>query len=371
MVTEAVLSSSPAPEVRSPFLTGTNIQFAWDSTSLELLKRCPRLYQYVMIEGWQPRGEAIHLRFGIEYHQALHDYEVYKSLDLNHDEAVHATVKELLIRIRDWDPNPHTESEEKKSKKNLLRTVVWYLEKFKDDAAKTVMLQAPVCPTCDGSGFSTSGTGYGDVCGTCGGQKFTGPPKPAIEVSFRFELDWGPEEGLKIEPVEDGVRIASSQPYLLSGHLDRVVNYLGGLFVMDRKTSVYSLTTYYFNQYHPHNQMSLYTLAGKVVLESPIRGVIIDAAHVHEDYSDFQRGVTYRTQDQIDEWLDDLRYWLSEAERYATEGRWPMNDTACDKYGGCKFREICQKSPKARPTFLKNDFTQLPQEERWNPLKPR
>lgn len=27
------------------------------------------------------------------------------------------------------------------------------------------------CPECKGSGFSGQGSGYGDVCGECGGQK--------------------------------------------------------------------------------------------------------------------------------------------------------------------------------------------------------
>jgi len=312
-------------EAQSCFLSSTHIQFAWDSTSLELFKRCPRLYQYTMIEGWQPKGEGIHLRFGIEYHQALHDYETYKTMELNHDEAVHSTVKSLLSRIYDWDPDPITLSEQKKTKANLLRTIVWYLDKFKDDPAKTVILDNG---------------------------------KPALEVSFRFELDWGPMSG-----VEDGGVIydgaggqmdvveTTAQPYLLSGHLDRIVDYLDGLYVMDRKTSASTLTPYYFAQYQPHNQMSLYALAGKVVLESPIRGVIIDGAQIAEDYSAFQRGVTYRTQDQLDEWLGDLHFLFAQAEDFAAEGYWPMNDTACNNFGGCRFRDVCSKDPAVRDRF--------------------
>lgn len=36
------------------------------------------------------------------------------------------------------------------------------------------------CPQCEGSGFSGQGTGYGDVCGECGGQR---------EVSVRVPTD--------------------------------------------------------------------------------------------------------------------------------------------------------------------------------------
>ena len=44
----------------SPFLPGTKIQYAWDSTSLGWLKTCPSLYFYHMIEGWRMKGGRYH-----------------------------------------------------------------------------------------------------------------------------------------------------------------------------------------------------------------------------------------------------------------------------------------------------------------------
>jgi hypothetical protein len=51
-----------ADTVQSPFLPGTKIQFAIDSTSLGYLKTCPRLYEYIMIEGWSPKDDSVHLQ---------------------------------------------------------------------------------------------------------------------------------------------------------------------------------------------------------------------------------------------------------------------------------------------------------------------
>ena len=325
----------PKPEAPSPFLPGTNIQFAWDSTSLGYFKTCPRLYQYQMIEGWQPKGENIHLRYGIEYHKALEDYEDLRaSLGSSHDNAVKDTIQMLLERIHDWDPDPNLKkrSEAIKSKESLVRTVIWYLDQFENDPAQTVTLQNG---------------------------------KPAMEVSFRFELEYGPR-GLEAYQMQD--ELLGSQPYLLCGHLDRLVTFQDQLFVMDRKTTTTTPSEFYFNQYEPHNQMTLYTLASQVIFEQPIRGVIIDVAQIAVGFSRFVRGITYRTPDQITEWLQDLRYHLGQAERYATEGYWPQNDTACDKFGGCKFREICSKSPQVREAFLKSNFEKA---EPWNPLKVR
>jgi hypothetical protein len=310
-------------EAPSPFLSGTKVQYAWDSTSLGWLKTCPRLYYYNQIEGWRSREESVHLRFGIEYHKALQDYDTERAAGIGHDDAVHDVVRELLLRTWEWKSDHNT-----KNRDFLVRTVIWYLDKFENDPAETFIMENG---------------------------------KPAVEVSFRFELDYGPQARS-----DDGT--VADQPYLLCGHLDRVVNFSGELYVMDRKTTGSTPSPYYFNQFEPNNQMTLYTLASQVVFQAPIRGVIIDAAQIGVGFSRFTRGFTYRTPDQIEEWLGDLRYWLRLAESFATEGHWPMNDTACDKFGGCKFREICSKSPQVREQFLKGNFDRS---EPWNPLKTR
>ena len=318
----------------SPFLPGTNLQYAWDSTSLSYFKRCPRLYYYKMIEGWDEKDESIHLRFGIEYHDALRIYEENKAAGMNHDEALHEAVYSLIVRIDDWNPDRESKAGKNKNPETLLRTVIWYLDEHEDDEAKTLVWS-------DGS--------------------------PAVEQSFRFELDWSP-------PMERHKgRILPDQPYVLCGHLDKIVTFMDQRFVMDHKTTTWFLGPRYFNAFEPDNQMTLYALASKVVLHSdhPVRGIIIDAARIEPDKSSFARGITYRSPDQLSEWVNDLRHWLNLAERYAAEGYWPQNDTACDKYGGCKFREICSKSPKVRQRFLEGNFVKQTEEEKWNPLRKR
>jgi len=272
---------------------------------------------------------------------------------VKHEDAIHDTVRALHSRVFDWSVDRNSRAGRYKNRETIVALVIDYLDHFVDDPAETFILD-------------------------------TG--EPAVEVSFRFELDWGPQTYLQVEDYTiqpgainmvnaDGspnVRIPNDQPYLLCGHLDRVVNFNDELYVMDRKTSISTLSSYYFNQWTPNNQMTLYTLAGKTVLHSPIKGVIIDAAQVLlEKPNAFQRGFTYRTEDQLTEWLQDLRFWLHQAETFATANYWPQNDTACDKFGGCKFREVCSKSPQVREQYLKASFDKLEDSEKWNPLKAR
>jgi len=291
-----------------------------------------------MIDGWGQRDESIHLRFGIEYHSALQDYAVARASGTAHEAAIRETVRLLHARVYDWLPDRNSRAGKYKNRETIVGIVIDYLDHFIDDPAETFILD-------DG--------------------------RPAVELSFRFELPWGPQAPTKsLEQLEDGTPWA--QPYLLSGHLDRVVNFADSLYVMDRKTSLSTLSGYYFNQWSPNNQMTLYTLAGKIMLNSPIKGVIIDAAQVLlEKPNAFQRGFTYRTDDQLDEWLIDLRYWLHNAETYAVNNYWPQNDTACDKFGGCKFREVCSRSPQVREQYLKASFDKLEDSEKWNPLRAR
>lgn len=305
----------------SPFFSGTLVQYAWDSTSLGWLKECPRKYQYHMLDGWVGRGESIHLEFGILYHEALEHYELYRFNGFDHDGALHLVVKDTLHRTwrdgKPWRGAKDLSPDDKaslKCRENLIRTIVWYLDKFQNDPAKTRM-------------HPISG-------------------KPMTELHFQFEIDGG---------------------YTLCGYLDRIVTFQEQPFVMDRKTTTSTLGSYYFDQYDPDNQMSLYTVASQVAFHTPVKGVIVDAAQIAVGFSRFVRSFVFKTSDQIDEWMRDLQMWLRQALIYAEIGYWPMNDKSCHKYGGCPFREICSKSPSVREKFLETSF----ERRAWNPLIPR
>ena len=319
----------------SPF-SSPGVQFAWDSTSLGLYKECPRKYYYAMICGWRRPGPSVHLDFGGLYHSALGWYDHKKAEGFDHETALHSTVTWLMLETwtHERDENglriPGTGrpldwgDETTKNRYTLVRSVIWYLEHFSMDPAKTLILENG---------------------------------KPAVELSFRFDAGEG---------------------RLLCGHLDRVVEYNGAKFVMDRKTSGSTISSYYFDKYAPDNQMSLYTLAGQMILQSPVAGVVIDAVQIAVNFSRFERGMTYRSAEQLEEWLHDFHVWADRAnmdgegafqheapeeqERYFIQ-----NDKSCHVYGGCQFRDICSSSPRVRQTFLESNY----ERREWNPLIPR
>lgn len=314
-MSDALMREGPLddePVVPSPFIPGTNIQFAWDSTAIDAVKQCGEKHRFRR-EGWRPKGDNVHLRFGHEYHRALQDYEILKAEGFNHRDSMMDVVRQLLFRIADWDPD-----HKQKNRETLVRSVVWYLEKFKDDPAKTWIM--------------SNG-------------------KPAVEVTFAFELDFGP---------------TPDQPYVLCGKLDRIVVFNDDLFVMDRKTTS-ALGPTFAERFTPDNQMTLYTLAGKRIFMAPIKGVIVDGCQPLVGGTNFERHIVYRTEEQIQEWLIDLDYWLTQANWWVKTNYFPHNDTSCHKFSGCEYRGLCGKSPQVRDRFLKSTFEQ---EEPWNPLNP-
>lgn len=345
-----------SPPGISSFIPGTTLQFAWDSTSLGYLKRCPRLYQLTIVEGWRRKGNhgSVHLDFGGWYHSALELYDRLRAEGQGHEDALQDVVHETLLwtwtdremEQREDGPSdqevagtgrPWDSEHNLKTRGTLVRSVVWYLEQFRDDPAKTIIL--------------ANG-------------------KPAVELSFRMETEWFPTVDRKVV-LDNGLSATETRnwdsPYILCGHLDRVVEFCGANYVMDRKTTTTTISANFFSAYNPDNQMSLYTLASRVIYQSPVKGVIIDGAQIAVGFSRFERGFTYRTESQTEEWLDNTREWLRLNEAFSAADFWPMNDTACHQYGGCTFRGICSKSPEVRQQFLETDF----ETRFWNPLIAR
>jgi len=297
------------------------LQTAWDATSIDLLKQCPRKYQLSMLYGYVTNEENIHLKFGILYHQAIEQYHKYRHLGESHDAAVIRVVHSALIYTwndklnRPWDSDHPN-----KNRFTLIRSIVWYFEQYKDDPVETLVIDK----------------------------------SPAVELSFSYQT---------------ATLASTGEPYILCGHLDRLGSVAGQIFGLDAKTTKYAVQSDDFAAfYSPDNQMSMYAFAGKIIYHTQVHGMIVDAAQVGAGFTRFRRVFAPRTEGQLLEWYDELmQYWLPQAEAFAFANRWPMNETSCGRYGGCPFRGICGKDPAARDVWLKASF----KHREWDPLKTR
>lgn len=295
------------------------LQFAWDATSIELAQTCLRKYYYRMIENIVPRSESVHLIFGQIYATALEHFYLHRAQGASIDEALRLVVREALVSS--WDQTtaePRAFDHAAKTRANLIRTIVWYVDQFAEESE---------------SGIQTHILSSG---------------RPAVELSFTLEV---------------------SDELLFCGHIDRVVNYGGALYWMDQKTTSYTITPRFFDQFKPHNQFYLYTWAGQTILQSPVRGGIIDAAQIAVGFSRFERSPITVTKSQLSEWLESA-LWTIETARQATAlHQFPMNLASCGNYGGCPYRTLCSRCPSVRDKFIEGDYVVA--DKPWDPLTPR
>lgn len=302
-------------------------QFAWDSTSLGTFIACPRKYQYSMLEGWTAELRSVHLEFGGHYAKALERFHKLRARDISYEDSVREVLRQLLFDTWEYpkDENGMTITEggapadwlhNTKTRDTLVRSVIWYLDQFKDDPMETVILA------------------NGEA---------------AVEYSFSFDLTDG---------------------FVYCGHIDRLVHYGEDkdIYVQDQKTSGSTVTAKYFEGYSPDIQMTGYTLAGSIIFSLPVKGVVIDAAQIAVGFTRFERGFVQRHHTQLEEFREEALHYIREAEACHSSGYYPMRRTSCGNYGGCEFRKVCSMQPRLRRQMLEGNFKKR---VRWDPLARR
>jgi hypothetical protein len=342
-----------------------NLQLYLDSTSLGDFKSCAQLYKYRIIDGYSSPYSSTDLFFGILFHSATEVYERSRASGIPHDESVIDALRHAVMAT--WDnekKRPWTSDVTDKSRNTLLRTIVWYLDTFKDENLKTV-----VFPNGDpavevsfrfDTGIRTEAKFECPVCFGAGAAKISGARKSEDspgDIEFTIE-----------QCTECNGTGAVGEPFYLCGHLDRVVYWNSELWIMDKKTTRYALDDNYFRQFSPDNQMSLYSVAGAVTLESEVGGLIIDGCQVLVTGSRFRRKTIPRSPEQLEEWLVSLKHWLHWLEYCAKNDYWPQNERSCG-YGNrqCQFRPVCSSDPSTRQEMLDGMYVR----RTWDPLIPR
>lgn len=293
----------------------SGFQYAWDSTSLSTFAACPRKYFYSNLQGWTSELRSVHLIFGGHYATALEHFHKHRAAGVSYDDALRMVVREALVAT--WDAErgaPQDWMHNTKTRDTLIRSIVWYLEHYKDDPMQTVILS-------DG--------------------------RAAVEYSFSVDL---------------------SDEYVYCGHIDRLVTYGDAIMVQDQKTTGSSITPRFFENFSPDYQMTGYTWAGQIIFNMPVKGVVIDAAYVAVGFTDFARQPITRSERQLEEFRLEALHYIGLAKQCHESGYYPMNRTACGNYGGCEFRRVCSAVPGIRENLLNGNFKKR---DRWDPIKRR
>lgn len=347
------------------------LQTAWDSVSFGALMKCPRYYQYTIIDGIQQ--EKIDFEFG---RLAASGFELYKKSRLeNHNK------EQAMIRVIDWALMETWNEDGTQAMGEWVEA--WHCDGLQP--YKNAKNNRAICPHAHKGAFEL-GAGP-KACALCGSSTTTSlqyvPESPKKNrVSLLRALTWWMLD--QPEELEDGVHpyvfpdgtvavehsftlpfprsTPSGVQYTLSGHLDDISEFGLEHYIADNKTTGTAMAKAIAG-YSPHYQMDTYDVVGSILWPDLIDGIMLDMTQLLTDGAKYGRSFLRKTEGLREEHWKTLDYYLEMAERYAAENYWPMNKAAC---WNCPFASICSIDPGQRHLFLRD----MPRRE-WNPLIPR
>ena len=171
--------------------------------------------------------------------------------------------------------------------------------------------------------------------------------KRAIEVNFA--------EPLLISHPQTG------DPLIYCGRLDAILNYGGGRYITDEKTTT-QLGASWSRQWDLRSQFTGYAWGARQI-GIRVDGALVRGVSILKTKYDTQQAISYRPDWIIDRWYKEMLIWVQRLVECYTSGVWLHNfDHACSEYGGCQFREAC--STQDETPWIETYF----ERREWNPL---
>lgn len=284
-----------------------------DSTLRASFVSCPQKFFLEYVSHWKPKTPSVHLHAGGAFAKALEVARIAFFKDRRPaDEAVALGLQALLETYGSFECPPDSA----KSCERMLGALAYYFDQYGLETDNATPIELP------------------------GG---------ATGVEFSFA-----------EPI-DVLHPETGDPILYCGRMDQIVNYAGGVFGEDDKTTS-SLGASWSQQWDLRSQFTGYTWACQRA-GIPLQGFLVRGIAILKTKFDTQQALTYRPAWMIERWYNQLNRDVRRMIECWKEGYWDYNlDGACTEYGGCTFRKVClAQNPKA---WLETDF----ERREWSPL---
>lgn len=285
----------------------------FDSSMVDELKSCETKYNLTYQEEWKPKGLSVHLHAGASFAHALeHTRKAYYVEGLSEDTAIARGLAALIQYYGDYE----CPSDSAKSCERMCGAFEFYWANYPltDEQNEPIKLS-------DG--------------------------RRAIEFSFAEPL-----------PITHPV---SGNPLLYVGRMDAINAYAGGAYITDEKTTT-QLGASWSRQWDLRAQFTGYTWACQ---KAGVRvdGCIVRGVSILKTKYETQQAITYRPQWMVDQWYEELLFWLERAKlAWASRSYLHNFGHSCAEYGGCQYRQVCTSQDKA--TWLDTYF----ERRHWNPL---
>lgn len=284
----------------------------FDSSMLGSFKKCPEDFNKSYMQHWKPKELSVHLHAGKAYASGMEVTRKAFYIDgQDSDTSIALGLGELLKVYGDFE----CPADSAKSAERMAGAFEFYFDNY------------PLSHT--------------DFVPILAGEK------RGIEFNF--------VEPLPILHPETG------NPLLYCGRLDALVNYAGGIYIMDEKTTS-SLGASWGRQWDLRAQFTGYAWGCKRA-GIKVEGAIIRGVSILKTKYETQQPITYRPEWQIERWYSEMLEWIEDIQLCWERKRWKHNlDHACAEYGGCAFTRCCL-SQDEKP-WLETYFSK----RRWDPI---
>jgi hypothetical protein len=284
-----------------------------DASLLAAFKSCPELCNKGYIQHWKSKVPSVHLHAGGAFAAGM---EAARSAYYVRELSAEAAILEGRVRLADFYGDFATPTDSAKTKDRMLGAFDFYFAHYPLDRTVNEPIVLP------------------------GGKR-------GIELSFA--------EPLPIPHPESG------EPLIYVGRADAILNFAGGRFITDEKTTT-QLGASWSKQWDLRSQFTGYCwLARKASI--PVTGALIRGVSILKTKYETQQAVTYRDEWITERWYREMLLWVEDLVRCYKTGQWRHNfDHACADFGGCGFRSCCASHDET--PWLTTHF----ERRQWNPL---
>lgn len=319
----------------------------FDSSIIATLKSCEKKFFNEYIQHWKPKDQSVHLHAGASFAKGLEVardafYTGHAQHFINTKDTRDGTEHKEWIR----QPLPQLLGDAETSIALGLQALLESYGAFEcpEDSAKSASRMAGAYEFY----FSNYPLRLDEEA------PITLPGgKRGIEFSFAHPIEL-PEGGFLLHP-------ETKDPLLYVGRMDMLMNFAGGIFLEDDKTTS-QLGPTWSRQWDLRSQFTGYAW-GCQKSGIHVDGAVVRGVSILKTKYDTQQAVSYRPEWQIDRWYSELILWIQRAINAYKSGIYLHNlDHSCAEYGGCSFRQACSSEDEA--PWLDINF----ERREWNPL---
>lgn len=286
-----------------------------DSSLISHFRACPHKAFRESFEHWKPKQRSIHLHAGGAFARGI---EVARLAFYAEGRPVDQAVARGLQALVEAYGNFECPADSAKSLERMMGAFEFYFDQYPLDKDTATPATLP------------------------GGRR-------GIEFFF-------------VEPI-DVTHPVTGEPLLYCGRFDAIMDYAGGVYGCDEKTTS-GLGATWGAQWDLRSQFTAYTWGARrqgIKLE----GFLIRGISILKTKYDTQQAITYRPEWMVDRWYHQMCIDVERMKKAWESDSWDFNlDESCTSYGGCPFRRVCQTEPGREIVFLRRDFAK----RRWDPV---